>query len=48
MSPTDGILTNTGEVAAIGVVTDGDVLDLLPGESVEIEGEQAEGWNARL
>ena len=41
-------LRNTGEVAAIGVVTDGDVVDLLPGESVEIEGGRAEGWNARL
>jgi len=41
-------LRNTGDVAAIGVVTDGDVLDLLPGEAVEIEGTRAEGWNARL
>jgi beta-mannosidase len=43
-----GVLRNTGAVAAIGVVTAGDVLDLLPGESVSIEGERAEGWNARL
>jgi beta-mannosidase len=41
-------LRNTGDVAAIGVVTDGDVFDLLPGEAVEIEGARAEGWNARL
>ena len=43
-----GRLRNTGPVAAIGVVTDGDVLDLLPGESASIEGGRAEGWNARL
>jgi beta-mannosidase len=43
-----GVLRNTGMVAALGVVTDSDVLDLLPGESVEIEGIRAEGWNARL
>jgi hypothetical protein len=43
-----GVLRNTGGVAAIGVVTDGDVLDLLPGEERAIEGERAEGWNARL
>jgi beta-mannosidase len=42
------LLANVGEVAAIGVVTDGDVLELLPGEEVAIEGERAEGWNARL
>jgi beta-mannosidase len=41
-------LRNTGEVAALGVITDGEVLDLLPGEAVEIEGTRAEGWNARL
>jgi beta-mannosidase len=43
-----GTLRNTGDVCAIGVITDGDVLDLLPGEAVEIEGIRAEGWNARL
>jgi beta-mannosidase len=43
-----GVLRNTGDVAALGVITDGDVLDLLPGESVELEGTRAEGWNARL
>lgn len=42
------VLRNVGDVAAIGVITDGDVLDLLPGEAVEIEGTRAEGWNARL
>jgi beta-mannosidase len=41
-------LRNTGAVIAIGVVTDGDVVDLLPGEVREIEGTRAEGWNARL
>jgi beta-mannosidase len=44
----DGVLRNAGDVAAIGVITDGDVLDLLPGEPVEIDGTRAEGWNARL
>ena len=48
LSLQDGVLRNTGDVAAIGVVTDGDVLDLLPGEGREIDGERAEGWNARL
>jgi beta-mannosidase len=42
------LLRNTGAVAALGVITDGDVLDLLPGEAVEIEGTNAAGWNARL
>jgi beta-mannosidase len=42
------LLRNTGDVIAVGVVTDGDVVDLLPGEAREIEGERAEGWNARL
>jgi beta-mannosidase len=48
LSLAGGVLTNGGDVAAIGVVTDGDVLDLLPGGSAAIEGERAEGWNARL
>ena len=43
-----GVLRNTGGAAAVGVVTDGDVVDLLPGEARAIEGERAEGWNARL
>jgi beta-mannosidase len=43
-----GVLRNTGVVAALGIVTDGDVVDLLPGESVSIDGVRAEGWNARL
>ena len=42
------VLCNTGDLTAIGVVTDGDVLDLLPGEERKIEGTRAEGWNARL
>ena len=41
-------LTNTGDVAAIGVVTGSDVLDLFPGEAREIDGTRADGWNARL
>jgi beta-mannosidase len=41
-------LRNAGDVVAVGVVTDGDVLDLLPGEERDIEGTRAEGWNARL
>jgi beta-mannosidase len=48
LSLRDGVLRNDGDVAAVGVVTDGDVLDLLPGESREIQGTRAEGWNARL
>jgi len=42
-----GMLRNTGDVAAIGVVCD-DVLDLLPGEAVAVSRTDAEGWNARL
>lgn len=42
------VLRNAGDVIAVGVVTDGDVLDLLPGEARDIEGSRAEGWNARL
>ena len=53
------VLGNTGEVAAIGVVVEGlvlddNVLDLLPGEERELEvvarlGEpRVEGWNARV
>jgi beta-mannosidase len=45
---TDGVLRNTGAVAALGVITESDVVDLLPGESVEIAGDRAEGWNARV
>ncbi|HEY3543337.1 MAG TPA: glycoside hydrolase family 2 TIM barrel-domain containing protein [Gaiellaceae bacterium] len=48
LSLAGGVLRNTGAVAALGVVTDGDVLDLLPGEERELDGERAEGWNARL
>jgi hypothetical protein len=48
MSLSDGVLRNDGVVAALGVVTDGDVLELLPGEAVAIEGTRAEGWNAHL
>ena len=48
-----GVLTNTGEVAALGVVLEGDVednvLDLLPGESRRVGAATGgEGWNAAL
>jgi hypothetical protein len=44
-------IRNTGEVAALGVILDGDVddnvLDLLPGESRRVGAPiAAEGWNA--
>jgi len=48
LSLSDGVLRNDGDVCALGVVTDGDVLDLLPGEEREIQGMRAEGWNAAL
>jgi beta-mannosidase len=39
------LLTNVGRVAALGMVA-GDVVDLLPGESREVEwGGPVEGWN---
>jgi beta-mannosidase len=42
----DGILRNTGRVAAIGIVL-GDVIDLLPGEERRVETDgPVEGWNA--
>lgn len=44
----DGFVRNTGDVAAIGVVLDDDVWDLLPGEEIRVSGARAEGWNARL
>ncbi|HZQ81507.1 MAG TPA: glycoside hydrolase family 2 TIM barrel-domain containing protein [Gaiellaceae bacterium] len=49
----DGKLTNAGDVAALGVVLQGDVddnvLDLLPGESVEVgDATGGEGWNAAV
>jgi beta-mannosidase len=43
-----GVLRNTGPVAAVGLVTSDDVLDLLPGEERATEGTVAEGWNAAL
>ena len=48
LSLADGVLRNTGDVSAIGVVTESDVLDLLPGEERAIDGTRAEGWNAAL
>jgi beta-mannosidase len=51
----DGLVRNTGAVAAIGVVLEGDpfvpdnILDLLPGEERPAGGATyAEGWNARV
>jgi hypothetical protein len=46
----DGVLTNTGPVAALGLILGGDpednVLDLLPGESVSVgAATSVEGWN---
>jgi hypothetical protein len=40
----DGVLRNTGDVAALGVVC-GDVIDLLPGEERAVDAETFEGWN---
>ncbi|HZS23548.1 MAG TPA: glycoside hydrolase family 2 TIM barrel-domain containing protein [Gaiellaceae bacterium] len=42
----DGVVRNVGEVAAIGLVTEDDVVDLLPGE--QCCATRGEGWNARL
>jgi hypothetical protein len=39
-----GVLRNTGEVAAIGIVC-GDVIDLLPGEERAVGDGPLEGWN---
>jgi hypothetical protein len=41
-------LRNTGVVAALGVVTEDDVLDLFPGEERDASEIRDEGWNARL
>ncbi len=43
----EGVLRNTGDVIAVGVVA-GDVIDLLPGEERVVSVDEAEGWNARL
>jgi beta-mannosidase len=48
-----GVLRNTGEVAALGIVLEGDVddnvIDLLPGESRAVgAATAAEGWNAAV
>jgi hypothetical protein len=40
----DGVLRNTGDVAAVGIVC-GDVIDLLPGEERVVDAEAYEGWN---
>ena len=41
-------LRNVGDVAALGVVAEDDVLDLLPGEEREAGDVRDPGWNARL
>ena len=40
----DGAVTNVGDVVAVGLVTESDVVDLLPGETCAAV--RAEGWNA--
>jgi beta-mannosidase len=42
------MVRNTGDVAALGVVCEHDVLDLLPGEEREAGDVRDAGWNARL
>jgi beta-mannosidase len=42
------LLRNVGDVAALGVVTERDVVDLLPGEECDAGEIRDEGWNARL
>jgi len=44
----DPSIRNSGDVAAIGVVAEHDVLDLLPGEEREAGALREEGWNARV
>jgi beta-mannosidase len=41
-------IRNTGDLAAIGIVAEHDVLDLLPGEEREAGSLREEGWNARV
>jgi beta-mannosidase len=40
-------IRNTGDVAALGIVAEHDVLDLLPGEERDAGALRDEGWNAR-
>jgi hypothetical protein len=47
----EGTITNTGDVAALGLVLQGDVddnvIDLLPGEARSVgPASSGEGWNA--
>ena len=42
------LLRNIGDVAALGIVAEDDVLDLLPGEEREAGEVREPGWNARL
>jgi hypothetical protein len=42
------VIRNTGDVAALGVIAEHDVLDLLPGEEREAGALREEGWNARV
>ena len=41
-------IRNKGDVAALGIVAERDVLDLLPGEEREAGALREEGWNARV
>ena len=40
-----GVLRNAGTVAALGVIAEHDVVDLLPGEEREVGALREEGWN---
>ncbi len=42
------MLRNTGGVAALGIVAEHDVVDLLPGEERDAGALREEGWNARV
>ena len=42
------VLRNTGAVAALGIVAEHDVVDLLPGEERDAGALREEGWNARV
>jgi beta-mannosidase len=42
------VIRNAGDVAALGIVAEQDVLDLLPGEESDAGALRDAGWNARL
>jgi hypothetical protein len=42
------VLRNTGAVAALGIVAEHDVVDLLPGEERDAGALREGGWNARV